>query len=479
MIAYNIPKSLKRRHIMKKLRPIAVITVLAFIVSCGGKNYFEAIKAPEKKFYQGKFKDAARMLLPQVNKSSKDQLLFQMECGYMLHAGGDYDNSNKVLLKAAKIAKIIPTSVSKQVKSLLTNEGSSNYKGEDFEKVLIHMYLGINFLKLKKYDSARVEFKLVNEELSRIRYEGKARYKQNLMAKYLTAVAYEIVGEENNDMDDIEYAYKEYEQIHKLAPGLSLVYADLQRVARRLKYMDDYGKWSRKFGRRNLGSPDAGEVILIFQSGKGAVKKSRGKLLSDRGMNAAIHVSINSTRMKQGVTAAAILIALKTAENPIPRFQKRSDRVKNVRMLINNRVYNTYMMEDIASTAVQNLKDDYNRLRKKVAGSIVVKAVASLAASIAAKEIAKKAGAGAFSGLIGTIAGAGTGAALFSQMKPDLRCWHTLPAKLHLARAFVEPGKHDVTLEFIGHNGTILDKTTRQFTVEKGKKNFLNIRSLY
>ncbi len=464
---------------MKTLRPLAVITILALFISCGGKNYFEAIKVPEQKFYQGKYKEAARMLLPQVNKKSKDQLLFQMECGYMLHAGGDYINSNVVLLKAAKIAKVIPTSVSKQVKSLLTNESSSNYKGQDFEKVLVHMYLGINFLKLKKYESARVEFKLVNEELSKIRHEGKARYKQNLMAKYLTAIAYEIVGEENNDLDDIEYAYKEYEQIHKLDPGLQLVHADLQRVSKRLKYMDDFGKWTRKFGAKNLGPQNTGEIILFFQSGKSAIKKSRGKLLSDRGMNSAIRISLSTTRMRQGVTAAGILIALKTAENPIPRFQRRTDSVQKIRMLVNNRVYETYMMEDIASTAVQNLKDDYQRLQTKVAGSIVVKAVASIAASIAAKEIAKKAGAGAFSGLIGAVAGAGTGAALFSQMKPDLRCWHTLPAKLHIARAFLTPGKYDVTLEFVGYNGSILDKTTYPVTVEKGKKTFLNERSLY
>lgn len=398
-----------------------------------------------------------------------------------LHAPcrGDYINSNVVLLKAAKIAKVIPTSVSKQVKSLLTNESSSNYKGQDFEKVLVHMYLGINFLKLKKYESARVEFKLVNEELSKIRHEGKARYKQNLMAKYLTAIAYEIVGEENNDLDDIEYAYKEYEQIHKLDPGLQLVHADLQRVSKRLKYMDDFGKWTRKFGAKNLGPQNTGEIILFFQSGKSAIKKSRGKLLSDRGMNSAIRISLSTTRMRQGVTAAGILIALKTAENPIPRFQRRTDSVQKIRMLVNNRVYETYMMEDIASTAVQNLKDDYQRLQTKVAGSIVVKAVASIAASIAAKEIAKKAGAGAFSGLIGAVAGAGTGAALFSQMKPDLRCWHTLPAKLHIARAFLTPGKYDVTLEFVGYNGSILDKTTYPVTVEKGKKTFLNERSLY
>ena len=115
------------------------------------RSYY-AMKVPEKLFYEGKFQDAARKLLPDVNNSGKDQLLFMMECGMMLHAAGDYKTSNKVLLPAAKLANLIPTSVTKQISAFLTNDASTNYKGEDFERVLVHMYLGLNFLMLKDYD---------------------------------------------------------------------------------------------------------------------------------------------------------------------------------------------------------------------------------------------------------------------------------------------------------------------------------------
>ena len=184
----------------KTVRIISALLIVFAFVSCSSKNYNQEMKVSEDTFYKGKYLEAARLLLPNINKAGKDELLFMMECGLMLHAGEDYKTSNKVLLRAGSQANLLPISVTQQVASLLTNDTNTNYRGEDFEKVLIHVYLGINFLMLEEYDSARVEFMAVNNELSKIKSEnGEARYKQNLMAKYLTAIAFEIVGERDNE----------------------------------------------------------------------------------------------------------------------------------------------------------------------------------------------------------------------------------------------------------------------------------------
>jgi len=256
---------------MKKLMQISTsFLFLIVFVSCSSVSYDKEMKIPEEKFYKGEYLEAARLLLPNVNKGGKDELLFMMECGLMLHAGGDYETSNKVMLKAGKLAEIIPISVSQQVGSLLTNESSNNYRGEDFEKVLVHVYIGINYLMLNDYDEARVEFKRVNDELSKIKSEnGEAKYKQNLMAKYLTAIAFEIAGEQDNDISDIEYAYIEYKQIYELNPGLAMVKDDLLRVSKRLGsgFADDYSDWKSKFGKSYSEDENSGELITIFQLG--------------------------------------------------------------------------------------------------------------------------------------------------------------------------------------------------------------------
>ena len=467
---------------MKKMSSIIAILFLSMaFMSCGsGRDYYEAMKVPEERFYKGEYMDAARMLLPEVNNSGKDQLLFMMECGLMLHTAGDYKTSNKVLLPAAKLAQILPVSITKEAASFLTNDRNSNYRGEDFEKVLVHVYLGLNFLLSGEYDSARVEFMAVNNELAKIRSEeGSPRYKQNIMAKYLTAITFEIVSALNNDEKDLEFAYIEYKQIYQLNPELDMVKDDLLRVSKELELEDDYAEWKSKFQKSYNADENSGELVTIFQSGRSAVKQSRGSLLKDPQMKSIINVTINTGNLAAGVTVAAVLITLKNAENPIPKFVKRSNRSDRVRVTAGGVSGYSVKLEDVEKTAVQNMEDDYGRLYGRVAASIATKAVASIAAGIAAKKIAEQSKQlGKFSGLIGTVVGAGTGAALFSQMRPDLRCWHTLPANFQLSRMNLRPGKYKARFIFTGAEGNI-EEVEKEVEIKKGEKTLVNLRTLY
>ena len=460
---------------------LVILIILAF-TSCSKKSYDKEMMASEELFYSGQYLEAARLLLPNVNKAGKDELLFMMECGLMLHTGGDYATSNKVLLPAGKLAQVKPVSVTQQAASLLTNDSNTNYRGEDFEKVLVHMYLGINFLMLNKHDSARVEFLAVNNELSKIRSEdGNAMFKQNIMAKYLTAIAFEIVGERDNDLREIEFAYIEYKQIHSLDSSLDMVKNDLLRVSKRLGYDEDYNEWRRTFGRAYNEDPDSGELITIFQAGRSAIKKSRGPLLKDVKMGASINTTIKSSSFsaKDAVATAAILATLVEAENPIPRFEMRSNKVNRVRVEVGGKGFNTVMLENIEKTAIKTLEDQYNTMALKVAASIATKAVASFVAKKAAQELAKKmTGNSAMAGLIGNVAGAGTAVALFSQMKPDLRCWHTLPANLQLGRMMLKPGTHTVNFILIGNSG-VVERIEKTVEIKKGEKTIVNMRTLY
>lgn len=466
---------------MRHRKSIYFIFVIIFFLSACSTSYNQLIKESETTFYKGDYMKAAKKLLPYVNKEDNNQLVFMMECGMMLHAAGEYEKSNTILMGAAKLADRIATSISKQTAALLLNETKTNYKGEDFERVLIHMYMGINFLMLNDADSARVSFKKVNDLLRDINVTTGKSYKQNLMAKYLTALAFELTADLENDENDREFAYIEYKQINQLDPKLDLVYGDLQRLARKLGDEEDYAKWIRQFGKQDNIPGDAGELILLFHAGRGAVKVSRGRLLEDKSMKSGITVSLNSMPLKAGVTVAGVLIALKIAENPIPKFKKRSNKIKKLVINVNGKdVEETVLLENIEDTAVRNMEDQYKSMYIKVAGSIAAKAVASLAIGVGAKKLAEQSDTlGSVAGLIGVLAGAGTGTALASQIKPDLRCWHTLPANLQVGRVFLRPGKYDIEIKLVNQSGGIDKSTKSKIEIKKGEKTFFNYRTLY
>jgi hypothetical protein len=466
---------MKRRRII----PAIAVTLLAL---CCTANYNVQMQESEKQFYAGNYLEAARTLLPYVNKNDSDQLLFMMEAGLMLHAGGDFKKSNDVLLAASDLSEKIAISVSKTAASLFLNDTVTNYRGEDFERVLIHMYLGINFLMLEKPDEARVEFKKVDIVLRSIKESGGGAYKQNLMAKYLYAVAFELSAVAMKDDNDYNDAYVEYKQIFEKDPGFESVKTDLLRMAKTIGDTEDYQKWRGRFGALDASIPkDAGELILIYQAGQGATKQSRGKLMADVQMKSAVQTSIRGMSLAQGVTMAGIVAALALADNPIPKFVKRSNKGRYATFSADGiGTHSTYMLEDIENTAVKNMEDQYGSMYLKVAAGVAVKAAAAVASGLIAQKIAESAGGNfkKFSGLIGAAAGAGVGAGLASQIKPDLRCWHSLPANLQIKRIFLKPGSYDIALSAVGNEGTV-DQKTVKVDIAPGKKTLINYRTLF
>ena len=476
------------KNIRQRILASVLIIIITILFSCKS-NYNVRMRQAEEQFYiQNKSLEAARELLPGVNAGGTDGMLYMLEAGVMLHAGGEYRKSTDVLLKAAKVMDNLPISVSQQAESLLLNDTHTNYRGEDFERVLVHMYLGMNYLYMKKPDEAQVEFRRVGNELKRIEIETGKTYKQNIMAKYLTAVAFEIAAEladnEKERYDNYEYALVEYKQIKQLAPGLSLVNSDLERVP---KLMED-----------SKGKKTLGQLVMIFQGGRSPYKVSRGKLVSDRTMNNLLTTELQtglSNNPALGLTAATITASLNKAENPIPKFERRSNFIKKLRIKAGKKAFETNVLEDITGTSLRAFEDDYDFYRQKVAAGIAAKVVASLVATYTAKEASKLAG-GALQQLggnwanvgkvlssgneaIGAAAGIGTAAALISQIKPDLRCWHALPASFQLGRIFLPAGEYKVEVQLIDKNNNVHKVEKESITIKAGETTMLNYRTLY
>jgi uncharacterized protein len=464
---------------MKKLALYIILAATIIMAGCA-PDYLKQVGPSETMYFGGKPVDGARLFLPYINAGGKDRLLFLMEAGLMLFTAEKYKDSADVLLAASRLLDKIPISVSKEVGAMYSNDRVTNYRGHDYERVLVHMYLGMDYLMLNDPQEARVEFKAVANELQRIKAETGKDYKQNLMAKYLSAIAHEMTGDLDKSEYDWEYALVEYKQVNLLRPGFNMVYQDIARVA---------GKLQR--GKNAPLGYQPGELIVVFEAGQCAVKQSRGKLM-EGDFGAEITATVAAASFGGGLTAASVFAALQMAENPIPKFVKRSNKIAGLNIRANG-VYlgRTIVMEDIENTAVRNLEDDYGRLHKRVAAGLATKIVttvvaaiaAEIAAEAAAKALEQQGGYAAIFGTLGRIAAKGVGPAIalatFSQIKPDLRCWHSLPATLQFQRFALGPGKYTLTLEFVDYAGRVVRVEKDDVTITAGKRSFKNFRTLY
>jgi len=380
-------------------------------------------------FRDGHYEQAASNLregLAKQGENGRDQLLYLLDLGLSLHAAGKLDESNKVFLEADKIAEIKDyTSLVTEGSSFLTGDNIRDYKGEDFEKVLINTYLAINFALMGDYENALVEARRVNRKLYLMVTEGQRKYQQNAFARYLSAVIYEA---ERNYND----AYIDYKKTWELEPELPHLGKDLWRMATLLRMRDEMERWDAEFKLTPDDHKDAmlkapksgmGEIIVIYQNGISPVKRPNPQW------------------------------------RVLPKFYPRPNPVLYADVEVDGKLSGqTSRLHNIEATAIQNLDEKYGGLiAKKIAGIV--------AKEVVADQVEKHTN----SPLLGFL----TRVAFYSSDQADLRSWNLLPKDLQIARVVVPPGTHTLKVLPVGAGGPLPERTVQ---VEAGKKVFVSFR---
>ncbi len=365
-------------------------------------------------FRVGQYRGAAARLekgLQEEGENSRDELLYLLDLGLALHSAGDWEESNRVFLKADQIADIKDyTSLSREAATLLTSDNIQHYKGEDHEKVLINTYLAINFALLGKREEALVEARRVNHKLSLMVSQGKRKYKQNAFARYLSAILYESEGEYND-------AYIDYQETWKLRPDFPGLGSDLWRMAYALRMQDHQERWDREFsltteqheqakkllrartsGDSSSSSSEAwGEIIVIYQNGISPIKRPNPQF------------------------------------QMVPKFYPRRNPIRSAEVFVDGAsVGRPSVLMDIEKTAMTQLDEKYAGIvARKVAGIVAKEVVSNQVERLTKSEF--------LGGL--------TRILLYVSDQADLRSWNLLPRDLQILRVPVSPGLHEVTLK--------------------------------
>ncbi len=391
--------------------------------------YAGRIREPRAHFEAGRYDQAITKLKEYADKKDNDELLYLMDLGMVYHAAGRHKEAISTFLRADKMAEIKDyTSLAAEAGSVLLNDEIKPYKGEDFEKVMINMYLAIDYSILGDFENALVEGRRVNRKLDRMITEGKLPYRNNAFAKYLTAALFEA-RHENND------AFVDYRQLLKwdVPAAFSYLGVPLLRLADKLKASQEFEAYQKKFPEVKDYALNAneGEVILLLEVGKAPYK-------------------VPSPQFRL-----------------VPIFHKNHYAALGGRLSIegSGQTVNSSTLFDVEATAVKELNDK--------AGAIIAKKIAGVAAKEAAAYGVEKASDS-------PVLGALTRIFLHASDTADLRSWNTLPAMLQIARYKVPAGTHNFVLDMVTQSGGVITKAKRWAKVEVKPKSivFLNYRSV-
>jgi tetratricopeptide (TPR) repeat protein len=387
-----------------------VAPLLLLLGACASDRYLA--NPGHGRFDHRDWAGAAEDFAKEAAKPGANQVLFLMDQGAALFEARRYRESNEVFLRAEKLAEIKDyTSISEEIGTLATSDNVRGYKGEDFEKVLINVYLALGYAALGEVEEAQVEARKINQLLYRMIHEGKRNYQESPFARYLSAMLWESAGEWSD-------AYIDYKKTYELDPAFPDIGRDLLAIAKRGGFREDIDDWKQKFpdvtprgaelAEPKRGVPAYGELVLIFEKGAGPRKIPRDG-----------------------------------QDSSLPRFVPRYSNVARARAIIDGTHLESFVTAlDVTNTSIRYLEDRIGRMAAaKLAGTIAKGALA-----YGVNRLTKSEDLGWLAFFV-----------LLASDRADLRHWMSLPAELQLARVPLPAGKHNVHLEVLGWSGETIE----------------------
>lgn len=410
----------------RKNTKAAILAAFAIFAISGCASYQKKVSGARDWMKRGSNDEAIKVLEPLANKVGDDQLVYLLDYGTVLQKAGRYKDSAKALGQAEKIADVQDYhSISKIASSLVLSAEMVQYKGDDYEKVLINAVNAINYLQMGELDEALVEVRRLNQKLYKFKYEAKRDYEQNPFAFYLAAMIYEA----DQKWDD---AYISYKQAYEVAPGYPPLQEDLIRSAMRAQRPEEVDEWKKKFPQVKI-KPEwrdrtIGEIVLVFMQGWGPRKQPR-----------------------PGAERFPYLVPVGS------EVRMASLELNGATRATTNRIFS------VQDVAIKTLNDDYAKLVASRVAGVGVKAV--VASQIGQKDK-----------LLGQLAWIAMNVA----DRADLRQWSTLPETFQVARIPVKAGRYKTTVVGLDSSGnpTADVLSEQEIEVRAGRKHFLAWRSV-
>ena len=394
------------------LRAGFILFILVNLTACVS-TYHHRARSAHQAFQRGEY-DRAVKLIEKVRPSARDRLLHLLDQGMILHAAGQYSESNVVLARAEQLSdELSVKSISREAAATLWSEEATEDAGERHERVMIPVVRMLNYIMLDDWDGALVEVRRI-EYLAEKVY-GRAQEFYNPFATYLSAVIWETLGYINDALID-------YRRLAKKESQLPYYGHDLEQMSRKLGLKvplpsSRSGAWRVTPRYRR----DKGQLLVIVESGL------------------APHF------VSEYVTAGHFTMAL-------PALVASPSLVDHATVSVDGRLMGqTYPFYNIADDIIRAAEERRRRsMVRKIIKLSAQTALYATAFELMGKEEKDSAMAGFLVGMLGF--------SMSAAERADERSWRTLPATFQLGRFYLPPGVHDVEIVPAGGVGVAVKR---------------------
>jgi uncharacterized protein len=380
----------------------------------------------------------------------RNRLLYLFEKGKMAHLLKQYDSSNLYFNQADLFIEDARTTAGDIAVGTLLNPMMETYKGEDFEKFMVHYYKSMNYLGLGKTEDAMVEARRIS--LRNYAQQDKAggntnRYSDDALALILQGIIYEQSGDMNNAFVSYRNAADVFLKNKGEWYGVSLpaqLKQDVLRTAAANGFTED-------LTYQPSATAPGGELVLFWENGLAPVKQEQSFFfaLTKDGLGnfnftdatGSVNVPfIFDNNFNQDNIKLADLRSLRVA---FPKYLEQPLSYTQGTVSVNNVQYGFEQAENLNDLAFATLKERFLKDMSKALSRIAIKKIAEAAAR-PKKDDKNKDEKEALASAIQFFS-------LISE-KADTRNWQTLPHTILYARIPLQTGTNQITVNFSGPN---------------------------
>jgi hypothetical protein len=439
---------------------------------------------------QGNFEKAGKALdQNRLLKKNRNRLLYLLEKGKLCHMLQQYDHSNKYFNEADLLMESSKASVKDIAFGTLLNPMMKTYRGEDFEKYLIHYYKSLNYLQLGQPAEALVEARRIS--LRSYAQEDKAGRTDHYSEDAFSFMLQGMIYEKNNEINNAFIAYRNAAKVFLDNNGsyygtvLPLqLKMDVLRTAHLNGFIDEVTRFEKLFNLKFLNEekPEGGELILFWENGSAPVKDQQDLYFSlfkgsgdnfyfkDGGGLFNIPFEPGAGYSRDNLKAEDI----RSLRISLPRYRSQPLFYSTANVEINGINYLLEPTESINSLAISTLKERTLKELTSTLTRVAIKKIAEEAVRTDQKDEQKNGKKDEKKRARNEAIAMGIQIFNFASEKADTRNWQSLPHTIFFTRIPLKAGINDITVHIGGQQSKKLN-----YSVNGGQGlQFMNICTL-
>ena len=441
---------------------VLVFFFLANLSSCGISR--EITATVDELNAKGEYAQARAYVEEHAKDYGKrNRLLYQLDRGMLAFSAGEFREAIQAFEEAEQIMDELYTiSLSQEATTFVINDNTAPYRGEDFESVMLNLFLALSYANLSQIEEALVEARKVDSKLTAINLQysdsQKNGYQEDPFARLLMGILYEME-QTTNDLNDAYISYslalEGYESEYQRF-GLAVPQVLVENALSAAGFMgeEEEKRLKERFPAQQYLSlaerKEKAEVFGLHLNGRAPVKEPDLVVLP----------------MPDGFLVKLAFPSYK----PVPRTIVGARL--HAKSLEDDTAFQASfsMAEPIGRIAVENLEDRRVRIAAKTLARVTAK---YLAVKAAQREVSEQ-----FGGLAGVLAGVTGNLLAFASEEPDLRSWRTLPAEILISKLTLPPGTYKLWAEcFTASGGVVRKVALGERELMPGEKILLQFRT--